>query len=110
MPLSQAKAEERAKAYTEAWCSHVPEGVASFYAEDGCITINGGKPSNGRGEVAEMARDPGQYCSEEPLELEVTPPGFARPQHVDEFGYSGMGCFEACDAVFLGVQLAFQRA
>ena len=56
MPSSQGEAEERAKAYTEAWWSHVPEAVSSFYAEDGCITINGGKPSNGRGEVAEMAR------------------------------------------------------
>lgn len=56
MPVSQAEAEERARAYTEAWCSHVPEAVASFYAEDGRITINGGEPSNGREEVTEMAR------------------------------------------------------
>ncbi len=56
MPVSQAEAEERARAYTEAWFSHVPEAVASFYAEDGRITINGGEPSNGRGEVTEMAR------------------------------------------------------
>ena len=54
MPVSQA--EERAQAYTEAWCSHVPEAVASFYAEDGRITINSGEPSNGREQVTEMAR------------------------------------------------------
>ena len=56
MPVSQVEAKGRAMAYTEAWCSHVPEAVASFYAEDGRITINGAEPSNGRGEVAEMAR------------------------------------------------------
>ena len=56
MPVSQAEAEERARAYTEAWCSHVPEAVTSFYAEDGRITINGGEPSNGREQVTEMAR------------------------------------------------------
>ncbi len=54
--ISQMQAEERAQAYTKAWCSHDPEAVASFFAEDGRITINDGKPSNGRAEVAEMAR------------------------------------------------------
>jgi len=54
--ISQTQAEERARDYTEAWCSHDPEAVASFYAEDGRITINDGEPSNGRAEVAEMAR------------------------------------------------------
>ncbi len=56
MPVSQVDAQERAKAYTEAWCSHVPEAVASFYAEDGRITINGGETSDGREQVAAMAR------------------------------------------------------
>ena len=56
MPVSQVDAEERAKAYTEAWCSHVPEAVASFYAEDGRININGGETSDGREQVAAMAR------------------------------------------------------
>ena len=54
--ISQIQAEERARAYTSAWCSHDPVAVASFYAEDGRITINDGEPSNGRAEVAEMAR------------------------------------------------------
>jgi uncharacterized protein (TIGR02246 family) len=54
--ISQVQAEERARAYTSAWCSHDPEAVASFYAEDGRITINDGESSNGRAEVAEMAR------------------------------------------------------
>ncbi len=42
--------------YTEAWCSHVPEAVASFYDERGRIVINDGEPSEGRAAIAEMAR------------------------------------------------------
>lgn len=54
--ISRIQAQERARAYTSAWCSHDPEAVASFFAEDGRITINDGEPSTGRAEVAEMAR------------------------------------------------------
>ena len=54
--VSQLQGEDRARAYTRAWCSHDPEAVASFYAENGRITINDGEPSNGRVEVAAMAR------------------------------------------------------
>ena len=56
MPVSQVAAEERAKAYTDAWNSHIPDAVASLYAEDGRITINDGEPSIGREQVATMAR------------------------------------------------------
>jgi len=28
--------------YAEAWTSHAPDAVASFYESDGRITINGG--------------------------------------------------------------------
>jgi uncharacterized protein (TIGR02246 family) len=42
--------------YAEAWTSHVPDAVASFYEPDGRITINGGEPSVGRSAVAEMAK------------------------------------------------------
>ncbi len=56
MPISQLAAEERAVAYTDPWNSHVPEAVASFYAEDGRIVINDGEPSIGREQVASMTR------------------------------------------------------
>lgn len=56
MSVSQSEAEARALRYTEAWCSHVPEAVASFYTEDGRITINDGEPANGRDGVREMAQ------------------------------------------------------
>jgi uncharacterized protein (TIGR02246 family) len=42
--------------YAEAWTSHVPDAVASFYEPDGRITINGGEPSVGRSGIADMAK------------------------------------------------------
>jgi uncharacterized protein (TIGR02246 family) len=54
--VSQQKAREMAENYTKAWCSHDPQAVASFYAEDGRIVINGGEPSQGRAEIAAMAQ------------------------------------------------------
>jgi uncharacterized protein (TIGR02246 family) len=56
MPISQTEAEGIGRNYTEAWCSHDPNSVASFYAADGRIVINDGDPSEGRAAVAEMAR------------------------------------------------------
>ena len=56
MPISQSDAEEFGRNYTQAWCSHDPDAVASFYAPDGQIVINDGEPSNGRAEVAAVAR------------------------------------------------------
>ncbi len=56
MSMSPEQAREMAEKYTKAWCSHEPNAVASFYAEDGCIVINGGEPSKGRTEIAAMTR------------------------------------------------------
>jgi uncharacterized protein (TIGR02246 family) len=56
MPFSRSDAEELGRKYTQAWCSHDPNAVASFYAPDGQIVINDGEPCRGRSEVAEMAR------------------------------------------------------
>jgi uncharacterized protein (TIGR02246 family) len=54
---TDAKAlREMAARYAEAWSSHDPEAVASFYAEDGKIVINRGDPIVGRAAVAEMAQ------------------------------------------------------
>jgi ketosteroid isomerase-like protein len=41
-----------ANGYTEAWNSGLPENMASFYAEDGILVVNGGTPSVGRKELA----------------------------------------------------------
>ena len=45
-----------AENYAKAWCSHDPEAVASFYAEDGRIIINNGEPSIGRSGIVDMAQ------------------------------------------------------
>src|SRR5512140_346331 len=42
--------------YTAAWCSQDPSQVASFFADDGSLTINAGAPSVGRTAIATSAR------------------------------------------------------
>jgi predicted ester cyclase len=42
--------------YTHAWNSKVPEKMASFYAEDGSLTVNNGTPAVGRKQLAETAK------------------------------------------------------
>jgi nuclear transport factor 2 (NTF2) superfamily protein len=45
-----------AERYTAAWNSGDPDKMASFYAEDGTLTVNNGTPSVGRQQLAETAR------------------------------------------------------
>ena len=47
---------EFAVLYAKAWCSHDPERVAAFFAEDGSLTINDGPAAVGRQAIAEVAR------------------------------------------------------
>lgn len=42
--------------YTAAWNSKNPDNMASFYAEDGSLTVNNGTPAVGRKALAETAR------------------------------------------------------
>lgn len=55
MALTPEQAQDIGRRYTEAWCSHDPRAVASFYAENGRIVINDGEPCEGRDGIAEMA-------------------------------------------------------
>src|SRR3954447_5415477 len=48
--------EDFARRYTAAWCSQEPASVATFYAPDGSLTINGGTPSVGTAAITEAAR------------------------------------------------------
>lgn len=50
------KMVEFGQRYTEAWNSKVPEQMASFYAEDGILTVNNGTPAIGRKQLAETAQ------------------------------------------------------
>ncbi|WP_207489339.1 ester cyclase [Aequorivita soesokkakensis] len=45
-----------AKDYAQAWCSQKPESVASFYAENGSLTINKGTPAVGRTAITQSAK------------------------------------------------------
>lgn len=56
MDLDEAQLRKLAERYTEAWCSGDPERVASHYAPDGSLTINGGTPSVGRAAITEAAK------------------------------------------------------
>jgi ketosteroid isomerase-like protein len=42
--------------YTAAWNSRQPEKMASFYAEDGTLTVNDGTPAVGRKQIAASAQ------------------------------------------------------
>jgi uncharacterized protein (TIGR02246 family) len=55
MALSPKSVHDMAAKYAAAWSSQSPEGLASFYAPDGKIAINGGDEIAGRAAIAEMA-------------------------------------------------------
>ena len=54
MDLASIKAF--ATRYTAAWCSQDPARVASFFADDGSLTINVAAPSVGRAAITASAR------------------------------------------------------
>ena len=45
-----------AKRYAKAWCSQNPESVASFFAENGSLSVNDGPPAVGRAAIAKEAQ------------------------------------------------------
>lgn len=57
MTIDQDRIRQVADAYTAAWNSGSADAVAEFYAPDGRIVINRGKPWEGRTGVAQMAAD-----------------------------------------------------
>ena len=52
MGHDEARVQDFARSYTEAWCSHDPARVAAHYVPGGMIAINGGEPT----EITEAAR------------------------------------------------------
>jgi uncharacterized protein (TIGR02246 family) len=56
MPTQLHNVRAMAEEYTDAWCSHDPDAVASFYAKDGSLAINGGQPAIGRPAIAAAAQ------------------------------------------------------
>lgn len=54
--MDLASAHAFATRYTAAWCSQDPAKVASFFAENGSLTINAAPPSVGRHAISADAR------------------------------------------------------
>jgi SnoaL-like polyketide cyclase len=56
-PMSDSsRLADFATRYTDAWCSHNPAAVASFYSKAGSLTINDGMPAVGRKAVEGAAQ------------------------------------------------------
>jgi steroid delta-isomerase-like uncharacterized protein len=51
-----ARLQSFAQAYTAAWCSQDAARVASFYAEDGSLSVNDAAPAVGRAAITEVAQ------------------------------------------------------
>jgi steroid delta-isomerase-like uncharacterized protein len=54
--MDSARLRSFAGAYTAAWCSQDAARVASFYAEDGSLSVNGAAPAVGREAIAAVAQ------------------------------------------------------
>ncbi len=54
--MNQTKLTEFATRYAAAWSNQNPVSLASFYAENGSLTVNGGAPSSGRTAITATAR------------------------------------------------------
>ncbi len=54
--MDQTKLTDFATRYAAAWSSQQPDRLASFYAEHGSLTVNGGAPSVGRAAVTATAQ------------------------------------------------------
>jgi uncharacterized protein (TIGR02246 family) len=54
--MSNPELEKFAERYAKAWCSRDPENVATFFAENGSISINNGPPAVGRTAIAKEAQ------------------------------------------------------
>lgn len=55
--LKKFDLEVFAKSYAQVWCSQRPNFVSSFFAEDGELTINGGKTAKGKIAIANVAKE-----------------------------------------------------
>jgi uncharacterized protein (TIGR02246 family) len=54
--MDATELREFAIRYTAAWCSQNPASVASFFAENGSLTINSGSLSSGRAAITAAAQ------------------------------------------------------
>src|SRR5205823_7522099 len=86
-----AEIREFAQRYAGAWCSRNPESVAAFFAENGSLSVNDGRPAVGRAAIAEVARGfkrdfPDMIVTMDKLTLEARDGGrssYASPARTD---------------------------
>lgn len=81
------KMVEFGQKYAEAWSSKVPEKMASFYAEDGTLTVNNGTPAVGRKQLAETAKS---YMEAFP-DLELTMDSLTKEKETYRFYWTFKG-------------------
>jgi uncharacterized protein (TIGR02246 family) len=55
-PMDEIQLQDFATRYTAAWCSQDAASVAAFFAMDGSLQINDGKPAVGRAAIAADAQ------------------------------------------------------
>ncbi len=55
--MNQSELTDFATRYAAAWSGQNAEDLASFYAEDGSLTVNAGSPSVGRAAIAATAKE-----------------------------------------------------
>lgn len=55
--MNQSELNDFATRYAAAWSGRDPEDLASFYAENGSLTVNAGAPSFGRAAIAATAKE-----------------------------------------------------
>lgn len=53
--MTESELTQFATRYAAAWSSQDPQSLASHYAEDGSLIVNGGAPAVGRAAIAERA-------------------------------------------------------
>ncbi len=70
MTLDPNDIRNMAERYAEAWSSHSPEAIASFYEEDGKISINNGDFTVGRAAIAEMAKGFHSECPDRGVHMD----------------------------------------
>ena len=54
--MQDDRLSEFAQRYAAAWCSQDASSVAAFYAADGSLSVNDGRPAVGRSAITEIAQ------------------------------------------------------
>lgn len=53
--MTTGNSSDFGKRYAQAWCSQKPDSVASFFSDNGSLTVNSGTPAIGREAISKVA-------------------------------------------------------